>query len=131
MAPAPKNAVLTKWEGSAIRLGVELPYPVPPDHSDYPPYVELWVPDAWKEREKFIAETKLIKPPDFEHVSDHLEEVVTTSSIWKYIPYETCITGPESRFDGNLFIDSFRNATKALVNLEKDIDRILAGLVES
>jgi hypothetical protein len=46
MAPAPNNALLTKWGGGAIRLAVELPDPVHPDNSDYDPYVELSVPEA-------------------------------------------------------------------------------------
>jgi hypothetical protein len=88
-----------------------------------------------KEREKFIDEIRLIKPTDFKHVSEYpVGEMAATSSIWKYIPYERCIdesTGIENRFDGDRFINSFREATAAIVNLEKDIDRILAGLVDS
>jgi hypothetical protein len=128
MSPAPDNALLTKWwvaEGSAIRVAVEVTGPV---HAVCDPYVELWVPDAWDKREAFIKDIKQFKPPDFEHVSDYpVGELTTTSSIFKYVPYETCI-GPDGLFDGARFIGSFRDATAALVKLENDIDGILAGL---
>ena len=71
-------------EGAAIRLAVEVLSPVDMDNE---PYVKLWIPDPWEERDRFIAEIKRFKPHDFEHVSDHpTVEWETTTSIFKYIP---------------------------------------------
>ena len=118
----------TKWqvsEGAAIMLAVEVPSPV---DGNCEPYVELWIPDLWEKRDRFIAEIERFKPHDFEHVSDHpTGEFAATSSIWKYIPYAACIE-PDGEFDGTLFIDSFREAMAALVKLEAEIDGILARL---
>jgi hypothetical protein len=90
------------------------------------PFVNLYVPENWEMRQQFI--TKLKAPPGFEHVSQHPEdELVDTTSVFKFIRYESYV-GPDSRFDATGFIEAFREATKALVALEKDIDQILESL---
>jgi len=127
MAPAPDNALLSKWEVAekALRIAVGIE---PPVHANDPPYVELCVPDPWKKRDAFIKEIKRFKPLGFEHASDYpIGELASTSSVFKYIRFEES-TGPDGLFDVTHFIDSFRDATAALVKLEKDIDGILACL---
>ena len=118
----------TKWqvsEGAAIKLAVEVPSPA---DQDYEPYVELWIPDPWDKRDRFIAEIERFKPHDFVHVSDDpIGANTTTTSIFKYIPYAGCIE-PDGEFNGARFIDSFREAATALVKLEAEIDGILARL---
>jgi hypothetical protein len=99
--------------------------PVEPVRDDYGPYAELYVPENWSKRHEFIA--KLKPPPGFELASQYPDdEIDETTPVWKYVRYESHV-GPDG-FDATGFIAAFREATKALVALEKDIDQILASL---
>jgi hypothetical protein len=100
--------------------------PAGPVRADDDPYVNLYVPENWEKRNQFIAKVKA--PQGFQHVSQHSEgEHLDTTSIFKYLPYESYV-GPDGRLDADGFIDGFREATKALVALDKDIDQILVSL---
>ncbi len=84
------------------------------------------MPPKWEKRQQFTAELK--PPPGFEHVSRYADgEWSDQSSIWRYVPY-TSYVGSDSGFDAAGFIEAFREATKALVAMEKDIDQILESL---
>jgi hypothetical protein len=49
------------------------------------------------------------------------------SSVWRYVPY-TSYVGSDSRFDATGFIEAIREATRALVAIEKEVDQILERL---
>jgi hypothetical protein len=84
------------------------------------------VPGNWKKRSEFIA--KLKAPTGFEHVSQYPEgELTEATSVFKYVPYKSYV-GAKGLFDATGFIDAFREATKALVAMEKSIDGILERL---
>jgi len=46
-----------------------------------------------------------------------------TTSVFKYVRYESFV-GPDGRFDAPGFIEAFREATKALVAMEQQVDQI-------
>ena len=120
----------SKWRvvgGDYNYIAVEI-YPAWPvrDPQQGEPYVGLHVPANWKKRTQFIDKLKV--PPGFEHVKQYPDgELAENSSIFKYVPYTSYI-GAEGIFDPIRFIAAFREATKALVDMEKDIDEILDGL---
>jgi hypothetical protein len=89
------------------------------------PYVNLYVPPNWKKRPLFIA--KLKAPAGFQHVSQSPGDESAEDSVFKYLPY-TSYVGAEGLFDSTSFIDAFREAAKALVDMEKEIDGILERL---
>jgi hypothetical protein len=115
----------SKWRvvrGDVIAIEICPAWPV---QEDYEPYVNLYVPPNWKKRSQFIA--KLKAPPGFEHVSQYSEgELSEDTSVFKYLPYTSYVVG--GLFDSTGFIDAFREATKALVAMEKVIDGILERL---
>jgi hypothetical protein len=47
--------------------------------------------------------------------------------VFKYVRYESYV-GPDGRFDATAFIEAFREATKTLVAMEKEVDQILERL---
>ncbi len=100
-----------------------------PVRDDYEPYAQLYVPENWENREEFIAE---LKPPiGFEHVSQYRDdELDATTSVFKYLRDESYV-GPDGRFDASGFIEAFREATKTLVAMEKEVDQSLSGRAES
>ena len=49
-----------------IAVGVQSPL----DIADGP-YVELRVPEEWEKQKTFIEKLRRVKPPGFEHVSEH------------------------------------------------------------
>ena len=105
-------------------IAVEI-YPAGPVQ-DEEPYVNLYVPTDWEKRGQFID--KLKAPPGFEHFRDcSVGEVTEDKSIFKNVPYIDYI-GAEGIFDSIGFLAAFREATKALVDMEKDIDEILDDL---
>ena len=116
----------SKWRvvrGDVIAAEI---YPAWPVQSDDEPCVNLYVPANWKKRVQFIA--KLKAPPGFQHVSQYRDgELTDETSVFKYLPYPDYV-GAEGRFDSAGFIDAFREATKALVAMERDIDAILDRL---
>jgi hypothetical protein len=121
----------SKWRvvrGNIIRgniIAIEI-YSAWPVQDEDEPSVGLCVPEKWKKRQQFV--TKLKPPPGFEHASQYDDgELAETTSVFKYVPYESHV-GPNGRFDAAAFIAAFREATKALVALKKDIDQILASL---
>ena len=124
LSASPKS----KWRFEDDPIAVKI-YPAWPvrDPEEDEPYVELSVPVDWEKRGQFID--KLKAPLGFRHVSQCPDdEVSEDTSIFKYVPYTSYI-GAEGIFDSIGFIAAFREATKALVEMEKDIDEILAGLV--
>lgn len=125
-ATSTMNSFVPKWgvvEDDVIAIEIS---PAAPVRAADEPFVNLYVPENWERRQQFIA--KLKAPPGFEHVSQHPEdELVDTTSVFKDIRYESYV-GPDSRFDAAGFIEAFREATKALVDLEKHIDQILESL---
>ena len=118
----------SKWRvvrGDYNYIAVEI-YPAWPVGDDNEPYVGLHVPADWEKRVPFID--KLKAPPGFEHFRDcPVGEVTADTTIFKYVPYIDYI-GAEEIFDSTGFIAAFGEATKALVDMEKDIDEILNGL---
>lgn len=116
----------SKWRvvrGDVIAIEVHPAWPVQ-DHDE--PSVNLYVPPNWKKQPEFIA--KLKAPPGFEHVSQYPDgEMVAQSSVWKYVPY-TNYVGAKGVFDSTGFIEAFREATQAVVAMEKAIDAILERL---
>ena len=118
----------SKWRvvrGDSIQIQIYLAWPVQDPGKDEP-HVGLYVPENWKKRVPFID--KLKAPPGFEHFRDcPVGEVTADTTIFKYVPYIDYI-GAEEIFDSTGFIAAFGEATKALVDMEKDIDEILDGL---
>jgi hypothetical protein len=116
----------SKWRvvrGKIIAIEIYFAWPVQDEDE---PFVGVCVPEKWRKRQQFI--TKLKPPPGFEHVSQYDDgELTETTSVFKYVKYESYV-GPDSRFDVAGFIEAFREATKALVALEKHIDQILESL---
>jgi len=115
-----------KWRvvrGNAIAIEI---YPARPVQDVWESsYVNLYVPPNWKKRSQFAA--KLKAPPGFEHVSQHPDEMADEVSVWKDWSY-TSYVGAKGVFDSAGFIEAFREATKALVAMEKVIDGILERL---
>jgi hypothetical protein len=122
---SPGNALVQKWsvvEDDRIAIEIYLGRPV---QDDCEPYVNLYVPPNWMKRSQFIAGLKA--PPGLEHVRQYTEgELSEESSVWKYVPYPSYVAA--GLFDATGFIDAFREATKTLVAMEKDIDGILDRL---
>jgi hypothetical protein len=110
-----------KWRvvrGDFIAIEVCPAWPL----EEFDPYVNLYVPPNWKKQSQFIA--KLKAPQGFEHASQYAAgELAEESSVWKYVPYRSCV-GTEGSFEAA----AFREATMALVSMEKGIDKILEGL---
>ena len=117
----------SKWrvlEDDEIAVAIYPAWPVQDPEKDEP-YVELYVPANWEKRVQFI--TKLKIPPGFEHVNQYPDgELAEGTSIFKYVRYTSYI-GAEGLFDSIRFLAAFRDATQALVDMEKDIDEILDG----
>jgi len=126
---SPENALIPKWcvvEDDRIAIQIYPAWPVRPVQDDNEPYVQLYVPPNWKKRQQFKAELKA--PPGFEHFSQYPDgEMAEESSVWKYVPYPSYV-GANGVFDSSGFIGAFREATKALVAMEKVIDGILERL---
>ena len=118
----------SKWRvvrGDSIQIQIYLAWPVQDPGKDEP-YVGLYVPENWKKRAQFIDKLKV--PPGFEHVNQSPDgELAQGTPIFKYVRYTSYI-GAEGLFDSIGFLAAFREATKALVDMEKDIDEILDGL---
>ena len=116
----------SKWrvvKGDVIAIEI---YPAWPVQDDDEPSVGLYVPAKWKKRLQFID--KLKPPPGFEHVSQYpAGELTEETSVFKYIPY-TSYVGAEGLFDSTGFMDAFREATKAMIAMEKAVDGILERL---
>ncbi|MCX6625675.1 MAG: hypothetical protein NTY38_32360 [Acidobacteria bacterium] len=70
-----------------------------------------------------------LKPPEgFDHVGQHPDGALEARiTVFKDVRYESFV-GPDGRFDVTGFIAGFREATKALVAVEKEVDQILARL---
>lgn len=84
------------------------------------------MPADWEKRQRFIAELK--PPAGFEHVSQYSDsELAETTPVFKYVRYESYV-GPDGRFDATGFVEAFREATRSLVAMEKEIDEILERL---
>jgi hypothetical protein len=115
----------SKWQvvrDDVIAIEVYPAWPV----QDEEPSVNLYVPANWKRRTQFID--KLKPPLGFEHVSQYpAGELAEETSVFKYLPYTNYLRAG-GEFDCSGFIDAFREAAKALVVKEEDIDEILAGL---
>ncbi len=125
-ATSPENQLVQKWcvvEDQAIAIAI---YPAWPVQDDEEPYVELYVPKDWEKRQRFIG--KLKPPPEFEHASQYSRgELDESTSVFKYIRYENHL-GPDGEFNAVSFIEAFREATKAVVAMEREVDRILERL---
>ena len=52
---------------------------------------------------------------------------ILSTSVFKWLKYESYLE-PDGRFDAAGFIEAFREATKSLVAMEKEIDQILERL---
>ena len=121
-----KNELIQKWcvvEDDVIAIKI---YPAWPVQDDDEPYGELFVPENWEKRQRFIGD---LKPPSgFENVSQYSDgELDATSCVFKYVRYES-YAGSDGRFDATSLIEAFREATKTLVAMEKDVDQILERL---
>jgi hypothetical protein len=114
-----------KWravKGAFIKVEIYLAWPV---QDDCESYVNLYVPPKWKKRSEFRG--KLKAPIGFQHVKDSDVELADETSVFKDVPYESYV-GADGLFDFAAFIDAFQEATKAIVNMEKSIDKILEGM---
>jgi hypothetical protein len=113
-----------KWrvvKGDLIAIEIYIAWPVQEEEE---PSVTLYVPASWKKQRAFID--KLNPPSGFEHVSQYADgELTETTCVFKYVRY-TSDTGTDGLPKG--FIHGFREATKALVEMTDDIDKVLGSL---
>jgi hypothetical protein len=127
---SPENALIQKWcvvADEAIAIEVCLAWPVRRTDTVPEPYVNLYVPPEWEKRAEFIAALKSTTPSGFRHTSQSDFELSEEISIFRDVSYTTHV-GAEGAFDCASFLDAFRSAAKALVDIQHDIDRILMSL---